>query len=123
MNHTISLFQEEAELHLEIGRYNLYFLGGFEVLNDGDFIIGIFRLESREQVKFEFANRQRIRINGIPAVKYFSFEISHNGSYSILIQRPNELTIKKSNIPMFNLFQPPVSPRDKLVFIERTEDG
>ncbi|MFK7784350.1 MAG: hypothetical protein AB8B56_04490 [Crocinitomicaceae bacterium] len=122
MDHSISLFQERTQLSLSKGKYNLYFLGGYEVLNEGDFIIGLFNLEMTEQVKFEFATRIRVRINGRRGVKYFQFELSKNADYLLLIQRPDELTIKKSILTSFNFFHSPIQASDKKVYIERVYD-
>lgn len=121
MDYSISLYQEESLLYLEQGKYDLYFLGGYDVLNEGDFIIGLFDSEMNYQVNFEFSVRVRTRINGRKGVKYFSFEILESAEYLLLIQRPDELTIRKSMIRSFNFFQSSILPSDKLVYIERQQ--
>ena len=122
MTYSINLFQEETTLNLVKGKYDLYFLGGYDVLNEGDFIIGLFDLEMSNQVKFEFSTRVRTRINGQRGVKYFSFEIGLSDDYLLLIQRPNDLVIKKSLLWSLNLFQSSVESKDKNVFIEKAYD-
>lgn len=117
----INLFQPETTIDLLQGKYDLYFLGGFDVMNEQNFGIAIIEDDSGRQLPFEFTWRFRTYRNGQRAVKYFRFEVDKDGLYSVHIFNPEQLIIRKYLDNRLNWFAKAVSNDYKNVFIEEVE--
>ena len=114
----INLFQSETTIDLLKGKYDLYFLGGFYVMNEQNFGIAVVEDTSGRQLPFEFTWRLRTHKNGQRAVKYFRFEVEKDGQYCVHIINPEQLTIRKYLDRRINWFAKAVSNDEKNVLIE-----
>lgn len=114
----INLFQSETTIHLHQGKYDLYFLGGFDVMNEQNFGIAVVEVTSGTQLPFEFTWRIRTYKKDQRAVKYFRFEVEKEGQYCVHIFNPEQLTIRKYLDRRINWFAKAVTNDEKNVFIE-----
>ena len=101
------------------GLYRVFILGGYYVKAGKQFNILVTDLQTKETIPVnEKLFKLRCRKNGQPAIKYFDFEIPHNGSYQVSILHFNDLLVKKSMLVSARFFQQPVALSGLTLLIE-----
>lgn len=100
----------------KVGKYKLFFIGGFTVENIGDFRIGIKHKSTGEYVDINYNWIQaRTWVNGKRAVHYASFRIEEEGGYDITFYNVDELRVRKSMLKLMNLIFPITVNNDEVV--------
>ena len=120
--YTINIYTEKSELILQPGFYNVFITGGFHVNYYNGFIIKLQSLENNQRIKMIFTRQVRSFEQGQRAVKCFRFELITEGKYELVINNPNDLTIKKSIFFPMNWFVKFPEAKIKNIIISRQMD-
>lgn len=100
----INIHTKNSELNLQKGKYFIFFTGGHSVTIYNKFKIIIQDKKTNLKIGLFTTWIATGYENGQRTAKYYEFEIKENGIYSIDIEHPEQLIIKKSKLNLKNLF-------------------
>ncbi|MCX6180324.1 MAG: hypothetical protein NT150_00155 [Bacteroidetes bacterium] len=110
---------EKQLLDLEKGEYYIDFVGGWYVRNFGQFAINIFSKDGQSIVKIEEVKwKPQLYEKNKRTKRFFKFQIEKAGNYYLELKNPQDLVIRATNLPMwniiFNFLEPNGIPKEHL---------
>jgi hypothetical protein len=113
----INIHSEPSILQLNSGKYHVYILGGWYVVE----LLFFIRLKSVNNKKLIEVKNTKWRVqsfeHGKRAKRYYEFEIIEPGKYELSCLNPETLMVKKNNLPISRFLMPFVDNKNLEILI------
>lgn len=94
--------QSSHDIQLTPGLHHVYVSGGYSVSLKPGFRIELRETTTSKIIPLVHTTKIRDRIDGKRVVRLFRFEIENTGNYTVRIQNPEQLTVKRSRLMSLN---------------------